>query len=76
LKKEPGDIDTIKKLFKVDASSIQPHVKKMKDYDLITEESKIYRLSKKGEIIVENVELLLNTVEVFEQNIEYWRTLI
>ena len=47
LKKQPGDIDTIKKLFKVDASSIQPHVKKMKDYDLITEESKIYRLSKK-----------------------------
>jgi predicted transcriptional regulator len=42
------------------------HVTKMKDYDLITQESKIYRLSKKGEIIVENVESLLNTVEVFE----------
>ena len=66
LKKESGDIDTIKKLLKVDASSIHPHVTKMKDYDLITQESKICRLSKKGEIIVENVESLLNTVEVFE----------
>lgn len=57
LKKEPRDVDTIKELLKVDAGSIQPHIKKMKDYDLITEENKIYRLSKKGEVIVENMQL-------------------
>ncbi|MHB8101333.1 MAG: helix-turn-helix transcriptional regulator [Methanosarcina sp.] len=74
LKKEPRDVDTIKELLKVDAGSIQPHIKKMKDYDLITEENKIYRLSKKGEVIVENMQLLLNVVEVFEENAEYWKT--
>lgn len=74
LKKGPRDIDEIKELLKVDSSSIQPHIKKMKDYDLIIEEDKIYCLSKKGEIIVENMESLLNTAEVFERNIEYWKT--
>lgn len=74
LKKGPRDIDEIKELLKIDSSSIQPHIKKMKDYNLITEEDKIYGLSKKGEIIVENMESLLNTAEVFERNIEYWKT--
>lgn len=74
LKKGPRDIDEIKELLKVDSSSIQPHIKKMKDYDLIIEEDKIYCLSKKGEIIVENMESLLSTAEVFERNIEYWKT--
>jgi predicted transcriptional regulator len=74
LKKEPRYIDEIKELIKVDAGSIQPHIKKMKEYGLIAEDNKIYSLSKKGEIIVENMEPLLNTAEVFEENADYWKT--
>ncbi len=74
LKKESKDIDEIKELLKVDASSIQPHIKKMKDYGLINEENKIYSLSKKGEVIVENMQPLVNITEILEKNIEYWKT--
>jgi predicted transcriptional regulator len=73
LKKEPGEIDTIKKQLKINASSIHLHIKKMKDYGLINERNKVFSLSKKGETIVANMEPLLNTAEVFEQNVEYWK---
>lgn len=73
LKEEPKDIDTIKNLLNVDASSIQPHIKKMKDARLIIEEKKVYRLSEIGEVIVENMEPFLNSIEVFKVNFEYWR---
>jgi predicted transcriptional regulator len=74
LREEPRDIDTIKELLNVDAGSIQPHIKKMRDAHLITEEKKVYRLSEIGEIIVENMEPLLNAIEVFEINDDYWKT--
>jgi len=74
LREKPGDIDTIKELLNVDAGSIQPHIKKMRDAHLIIEEKKVYRLSEIGKIIVANMEPLLNTIEVFEVNEDYWKT--
>lgn len=72
LKKKPRDIDSIKELLKVDASSVQPHIKKMKDSGLIIERNKIYSLSEIGEAIIENMQPLLNMVEFFGENAEYW----
>jgi predicted transcriptional regulator len=46
----------------------------MIDYDLIAQKDELYKLSRKGEIVVENVESLLNTIEVFERNFDYWKT--
>ncbi|MDD3248619.1 MAG: winged helix-turn-helix domain-containing protein [Methanosarcina sp.] len=74
LREEPKDIDTIKELLNVDAGAIQPHIKKMKDAHLILEEKKIYSLSEIGKIIVENMESLLNTIEIFEVNGDHWKT--
>ncbi|WP_269849757.1 helix-turn-helix transcriptional regulator [Methanosarcina horonobensis] len=74
LREEPRNIDTIKELLNVDASSIQPHIKKLKDAHLITEEKKVYALSETGKIIVENLEPLLNTIEVLEVDDSYWKT--
>ena len=74
LKKEPRDIDTIKELLNVDSGSIQPHIKKMKDAGLITEKNKTYNLSDIGEMLAENLQPLLNTAEVFEENTEYWKS--
>ncbi|KKH49551.1 winged helix-turn-helix domain-containing protein [Methanosarcina sp. 1.H.A.2.2] len=74
LREEPKDIDTIKELLNVDAGSIQPHIKKMKDAHLITEVKKVYSLSEIGKIIVENLEPFLNSIEVFEVNDKYWKT--
>jgi predicted transcriptional regulator len=72
LKEKPRDIDMIKKSLKVDANSIQPHIKKLKDSGLVTEKNKIYRLSDIGEIIVENMQLFLSLSDVFGENTEYW----
>ena len=74
LREEPKDIDTIKELLNLDAGSIQPHIKKMRDAHLIIEEKKVYRLSEIGKVIVENMEPLLNLIEVLEVNDDYWKT--
>lgn len=72
LKEKPRDIDEIKELLNVNASSIQLHMKKMKESGLITQKNKIYRLSEIGEIIVENVQPLFSTAEFLGENTEYW----
>ena len=72
LKEKPRDVDTIKKLLKVDANSLQPHIKKLKESGVVTEKNKIYRLSDMGEIIVENMQPLFSLSNVFGENTEYW----
>jgi predicted transcriptional regulator len=72
LKEEPRDVDTVKELLGVDSGYIQPHIKKLKESGLIIEKNKIFRLSEIGEAIVENMQPLLKTVELFGENIEYW----
>jgi predicted transcriptional regulator len=72
LKEKPRDVDEIKELLNVNASSIQLHMKKMKDSGLITQKDKIYSLSEIGEIIVENMQPLLSTAETLGENTEYW----
>ncbi|MDM7918297.1 MAG: winged helix-turn-helix domain-containing protein [Methanosarcina sp.] len=74
LREEPRDIDTIKELLNVDAGSIQPHIQKMKDAQLLIEDRKVYRLSEIGNIIVENLKPFLSAIEVFEVNNDYWKT--
>lgn len=72
LKEKPRDVDTIKELLKVDSSSIQPHIKKLKESGMITEKNKIYRLSEMGEVIVENMQPLLSMAELLGENADYW----
>lgn len=74
LRENPRDIDTIKELLNIDASSIQPHIKKMKDAHLLIEEKKVYRLTEIGKILVENLIPFLNTIDVFEVSEDYWKT--
>lgn len=72
LKEKQRDLDEIKELLNVNASSIQLHMKKMKDSGLIIQKSKIYSLSEIGEIIVENMQPMLSTAELLGENTEYW----
>lgn len=74
LKEAPRDIDKVKELLNVDSSSIQPHIKKMKEFGLIRENNKIYSLSEIGEAIVENMQPMLDITDFFEENSEYWKT--
>lgn len=72
LKGKSRSIDEIKELLNVNASSIQLHMKKMKDSGLIIQKNKIYSLSEIGEIIVENMQPVLSTAELLGENTEYW----
>ncbi|AKB24869.1 Transcriptional regulator, ArsR family [Methanosarcina sp. MTP4] len=72
LKEGPKNIDEIKESLSVNAASIQPHIKRMKNANLIIEKNRSYRLSEIGEIIVENMQHLLSTLGVLEEHIDYW----
>ncbi len=72
LKEGPKNIDEIKESLSVNAPSIQPHIKRMKNSNLIIEKNRSYRLTEIGEIIVENMERLLDTLEILEEQIDYW----
>jgi predicted transcriptional regulator len=50
-----------------------PQIKKIKEGRLIVQDERnTYRLSDMGEIVVEKMEPLLDTVRVFEENYDYW----
>lgn len=68
----PRDIEQIKKSLNVTSRAMMPQIKILKDKDLIFEENGVYRLSNIGEIIVKNMNPLMNTLMVIEENKEYW----
>lgn len=72
LEEGPKTSDEIKTALNVTSTSIMPQIKKLKEGNLINQESDLYRLSEMGEIVVEKMEPLLNTVRVFEENYDYW----
>jgi len=73
LEEGPKTGDEIKTALNVNSTAIMPQIKKLKEGHLIEQDEKsAYRLSEMGEIIVEKMEPLLNTVRVFEENYEYW----
>ncbi len=73
LEEGPKTGDEIKTALNVNSTSIMPQIKKLKEGRLIVQDERnTYRLSDMGEIVVEKMEPLLNTVRVFEENYDYW----
>lgn len=73
LEEGPKTRDEIKTALNVNSTSIMPQIKKLKEGRLIVQDERnTYRLSEMGEIVVEKMEPLLNTVRVFEENYDYW----
>jgi predicted transcriptional regulator len=73
LEEGPKTGDEIKTALNVNSTSIMPQIKKLKEGRLIVlDDRNTYRLSEMGEIVVEKMEPLLNTVRVFEENYDYW----
>ena len=68
----PRDIEQIKKSLNVTSRAMMPQIKILKDKNLIFEENDAYRLSNIGEIIVKNMNPLMDTLMVIEENKEYW----
>jgi len=73
LEEGPKTGDEIKTALNVNSTSIMPQIKKLKEGHLIVQDdNNEYRLSDMGEIVVEKMEPLLDTVRVFEENYDYW----
>jgi predicted transcriptional regulator len=70
----PRNIDQIKKSLNVTSKAMMPQIRILMDNDLILEDNRVYHLSEIGGIVVENMIPLLNTLEVIEENPEYWAT--
>ena len=72
LKEGPKNIEEIKASFSVTSRFIVPEIKKLIKKDIIIEENELYSLSNIGELITENMQSLLNTENLIEQNNDYW----
>lgn len=72
LKDGPRSMDQILEHFSIDSVSILPQIKKLKDRNLILQKNRTYELSMIGKTIVDRMLPLLNTLEVLEDNFDYW----
>lgn len=72
LKEGPKDIEEILEKLQVPRTALLPQIKKLKEEDLVIHEEGMYRLSTIGEIVVEKMQPLLDTLSVFENNEKFW----
>lgn len=72
LKSGPKNMDEITETLQVTSTSILPQIKKLKDMSLVTQQDKMYSLSPIGKVLVEKMQPLVSTIELFEDNFEYW----
>ncbi|WP_440956148.1 helix-turn-helix transcriptional regulator [Methanosarcina sp. Mfa9] len=72
LKSGPKNIDEIKEILQVSSTSILPQIKKLKEQKLVLQEDKTYELAPIGKVLVEKMEPIVSTLELFEENFEYW----
>ncbi|MDD2439504.1 MAG: winged helix-turn-helix domain-containing protein [Methanosarcinaceae archaeon] len=56
----------------VPRTTLLPQIKILIEQNLVFRENGTYRLTRIGEIIVEKMKFLVDTLEVFEQNEEFW----
>lgn len=65
-------IEQIKTSLNVSSKSMMPQIKILKKQELILQKEDTYMLSEIGKVVVGNMLPLLNTIEVIEENKEYW----
>lgn len=73
LKDRPMDIEEVLPKLEVSRTALLPQIKKLKEYNLVIQKDRIYSLSQIGEIIVEKMEPLVDTLDVFEKNEDLWK---
>jgi predicted transcriptional regulator len=66
------DIEQIKTSLNVSSKAMMPQIKILKKQGLILQKDETYELSEIGKLVVGNMLPLLNTIEVLEDNKEYW----
>ena len=66
------DIEQIKTSLNVTSKAMMPQIKILKKQGLVLQKDDTYILSEIGKLVVGNMLPLLNTLEVIEENKEYW----
>lgn len=72
LKEGPKNTQEILDRLQVPRTALLPQIKKLKEQNLVIHEEGVYSLSLIGEIIIEKMKPLLDTLDVFEKNEEFW----
>ncbi|HIH75387.1 MAG TPA: winged helix-turn-helix domain-containing protein [Methanosarcina sp.] len=73
LKEEgPKSSDEIKNAFDFPWKSMIPQIKKLVDLGLVIQTDGVYSLSEMGTVIATNVQFLLNTLKIYEENRDFW----
>ncbi len=72
LKEGPKNIEEALDELQVPRTALLPQIKKLKEENLVIQKEGVYRLSIVGEIIVEKMQPLLKTLEVFEKDEDFW----
>jgi predicted transcriptional regulator len=68
----PRDIKQVKTSLNVTSKTMMPQIKILQKQGLILQKEDNYMLSEIGKLVVGNMLPLLNTLEVLEENKEYW----
>lgn len=68
----PRGIEQIKTSLNVTSKAMMPQIKILKKQGLVLQKEDTYMLSEIGKLVVGNMLPLLNTLEVLEENKEYW----
>lgn len=64
--------EEIKTSLNVTSTALIPQIKKLKEHGLVIQNGDYYILTNMGKVLVANMLPLLNAVEVFEENDNYW----
>lgn len=70
--KGPKSSEDIKDVFDFPWKSITPQIKKLIDWGLVLEDEGMYTLSDMGAAIVTNMQFFLNTLSIYEENLDFW----
>jgi predicted transcriptional regulator len=73
LKNGGKTIEEIVDVLNVNPTGMLPQIKKLKDEHMVLQEDREYRLAPLAEILVEKMEPLLDTLQVVEENADYWQ---
>jgi predicted transcriptional regulator len=72
LKEGPKSSDEIKNSFDFPWKSMIPQIKKLIDLDLVIQADGVYSLSEMGTVIATNMQFLLNTLQIYDENRDFW----
>lgn len=70
LKEKPRTIEEINEELDTNSVAILPQIKKLKEFELVTHEDKIYDLSPLGKIIVKKIEPLIKLIRQLDESCE------